>query len=203
MRGGNGDPHQTSPWKGEELLRALPPDHAIGSCHGNLGDLARGGLRMEPEMRTDSEWMLIEGRACRVIGFTPFASVAHGKVVAPSTTVPYASVALECTGISSVVQGFVTHKVDFANLWAALKERGVSDDEEVVIFWTTKDYKWGFLRFLSRFPPKMWVTIRRRGSLDILDRLCDPTRPREPGFDSMAAVRATEPLMEWKPGVMR
>lgn len=158
---------------------------------------------MQRQMRKDSEWSVIERRACRVIGFTPFASVENGEVVAPNLTDPYASVTLECTGMPGAVKGFVTHKVDFANLWATFKERGVSDDEEVVIFWTTKDYKYRFLRFFSRAPPKMWVTIRPKGSSEILEKLCDPTRHWEPGFDPAAAVRATLPIVEWKPQVMQ
>jgi len=159
--------------------------------------------RMQQEMRTDREWSAIEQQACRVIDFTPFASVENGEVVAPNISDPYALVTLECTGMPTPVKGFITHKVDFAHLWAAFEERGLSDDEEVIVFWTAKDYKYGFLRFLSRVLPKMWVTVRRKGSSEILQKLCDPTRPSEPGFDWMAAMRAIEPIVEWKPEVMR
>ena len=154
---------------------------------------------MQRVMRTDSEWRAVERQACRVTDFTPFASVENGEVVVPSLTDPYASVTLECTGMPSAVKGSVTHKKDFAHLWAAFKERGVADDEEVVIFWTTMDYKYWFMHFLSRFLPKMCVWICAKGALEVMGKLCDPTRDWEAGFDPMAAVRASQPIVEWKP----
>ncbi len=110
---------------------------------------------MQQELRKDSECSVIDGEPCRVIDFTPLASVENGRVVAPNITDPYASVTWECKKMPSATKGFVTHKMDFANLWAAFKERGISDNEEVIIIWTAKHYKYKFLKFLSPAYPKM------------------------------------------------
>ncbi len=100
------------------------------------------------------------------------------------------------------MKGFVTHKLDFAHLWAAFRERGVSDDEEVVIFWTAKHYRFAFMKLFSRLLPKMVVTIRPKGSLEILNKLCDPEWKPGSG-ETEAAVRASLPIVELKPAVMK
>lgn len=156
---------------------------------------------MQHEMLRDSEWSAIEGVACRVTEFTPVASVENGKVVARDTTLPYAFVNLECKRRPGTLRGSVTHKVDFANLWAAFRERGVAEEEEVIVFWTTKHYRHRFARLLSRFLPKMWVTVCRRGALELMERMGDPSWRPGPG-ESEAMARATSPIVSWKPAVM-
>lgn len=119
-------------------------------------------------LRKDDEWSVVDGESCRVLDFTPFASVQNGKVVAPNLTDPYASVILECKKMPSTIKGFITHKMDFAHLWTAFKERGVSDNEEVIIIWSTKHYKYKFLKFLSAIYTKIWVMICLKGALEIM-----------------------------------
>jgi len=149
-------------------------------------------------MRKDSDWSVIDGELCRVIDFTPMALVQNGKVVAPDTTTPYASVTLECKKIPNKIKGFVTHKLDFTNLWKAFKERGISDNEEVIIFWTTKEYKYKFLRAFSALLPKMWVMICPKGAFEIET---DPTW--KPELTGEARFKAEAPIVDWKPEVMK
>jgi len=147
-------------------------------------------------MRKDSEWSEIDGEPCRVIDFTSLASVEKGKVVAPDITTPYASVTLECKKIPNKVKGFVTHKMDFANLWKAFKERGISDNEEVIIFWSIKHYK-NIYKFSSLFLPRMWVMICHKGAFEIMvDPDCKPELKGE------ARAKAMMPIVDWKPEVM-
>jgi len=147
----------------------------------------------------DSEWSVIDGEPCRVMDFTPFASVQNGKVVAPNLTDPYASVTLEYKKMPNTIKGFVTHKMDFAHLWAAFKERGISDNEEVITIWTTKHYKYKFLKFLSPAYPKMWVMIWTKGAWETLVNL---NRKPELTDEAMWNTLGMGPLAEWKPKVM-
>ena len=148
-------------------------------------------------MLKDSEWSIIDGEPCRVIDFRPLlASVENDEVVAPDTTTPYAAVTLECKKIPNKITGFVTHKMDFANLWKAFKERGISDNEEVIIFWTIKHYK-NIYKFSSAFLPKMWVMICPKGAFEIMT---DPTWKLD--LTGEARWNAMKPIVEWKPEVM-
>jgi len=148
-------------------------------------------------MRKDSDWSVIDGEPCRVIDFTPLASVENGEVVTPDITTPYALVTLECKKMPSMIKGFVTNKMDFIHLWTAFKERGVSDNEEVIICWTTKHYKNEFLNSLSLFLPKMWVMICHKGALEIMvNPHCKPELTGE------ALAKAIMPIVEWKPEIM-
>lgn len=151
------------------------------------------------EVRKDSEWSVIDGEPCRVIDFTPLASVQNGKVVAPNLTDPYALVTLECKKVSNMIKGSITHKMDFAHLWAAFKERGISDNEGVIIFWSTKHYKYRFLKFLSAIYPKIWVTIWPRGAWEILVNL---NRKPELTDEAILNTLGRGPLAAWKPEIM-
>jgi hypothetical protein len=148
-------------------------------------------------MLRDSEWSTIDGEPSKVIDFVPMASVQNGKVITLSVATPYASITLECKKIPNKIKGFVTNKVDFANLWLAFKERGISDNEEVVIFWTTKNYKYKFLKFFSAFLPKIWVMICPKGAFEIMT---DSTW--KPELTGEARWNAEKPIVDWKPGVM-
>jgi hypothetical protein len=153
---------------------------------------------MSNVMLRDSEWSTIDGEPCRVIDFTPWASVENGKVVALNTTTPYASVTLECKKIPNTIEGFVTHEVDFIHLWSAFKERGISDNEETIILWSMKHYKYKFLKFLSPFLPKMWIMICPKGAFEIM-----VDSHYKPGLTDTVWSKATMPIIEWKPEIMK
>ncbi|HEY4524080.1 MAG TPA: hypothetical protein VJK04_04410 [Candidatus Paceibacterota bacterium] len=153
---------------------------------------------MQQKLRKDSEWNIIDGEPCRVTDFTPMASVESGKVVAPNLIDPYASIILECKKVSEKIEGYVTHKMDFAHLWAAFRERGVSEDEEVLIIWTTKHYKYKFLKFLTPAYPKMWVMICQKGALEIM-----VDSNWKPELTGEARWNAMRPKVEWKPEIIK
>ena len=161
-------------------------------------------------MVTSRQWSLVDGEACRATDFVPLrATVKDGKVqilpwmnpflalaCALRGLYPYALVTLECKKIIGRVTGCVTHGVDFANLWAAFKERGISENEEVVIFWTIKNYKSPY-RLLAKYLPRMRVMVCPKGAMEIMS---DPrSRPDLEGMDLWNAVK---PIMDWKPDVM-
>jgi len=153
---------------------------------------------MQQEMRKDSEWTLIEDEPCRVIDFTPLARVENGRVIAPNMTDPYASLILECKKMPEVIRGYVTHKIDFANLWAAFEERGISDNEEVIIIWTTQHYKHKISKLLLPIFPKLWVMVYPKGALEIM---VDPNW--KPELTGGARWNAMTPIAKWKPEIMK
>lgn len=147
----------------------------------------------------DSEWSVIDGEPCRVTSFDTLGSLidANGKVHAMDKTTPYASVTMECKKLGKNVTGYITHKEDFKHLWAAFKDRKVKDDEEVIICWTTKHYRYKLTKFLSPFMPKLWVMVCPKGAYDLMvDSNYKPELSGEARWDAM------KPIIQWKPEVM-
>lgn len=147
-------------------------------------------------MRKDSEWSVIDGEPCKVIEFTPLASIQNGKVVAPNKTEPYASVIFECKKFPQQIRGFICHKMDFQHLWAAFDERGVKENEEVIIFYSKKHLK-SYAKLFSAFMPRLWVMICSKGAFEQM------TNPQSrPDLQGEARFLAERPIVEWKPKVM-
>lgn len=151
----------------------------------------------ETILRKDSEWSVIDSEPCRVIEFTPSASVENGKVISSNKTEPYASVIFECKKLPQQTKGFICHKMDFQHLWAAFKERGVRQDEEVIIFYSRKHFK-SYAKFFSAFMPRLWVMICQKGAFELMT---DPNS--RPELRGEARFLAERPIAEWKPEVMK
>lgn len=158
--------------------------------------IEKGNFMENNTMLKDSEWAAIDGEPYRVIKFSPLlASVQNGKVVAINMTTPYASVSLERN--SRIIEGFVTSKTDFLHLWLAFRERGISADEEVIMFWSVKHYKYKFIKFFSMFFPKMWVMICPKGALEIMTN-----SHSHPELTGRARFLAKMPIVEFKPEII-
>ena len=148
------------------------------------------------DLLKDSQWSTIDGEPCRVIDFIPMASIKEGKISAIDKKTPYASVVLESKKLPTETRGFIMHKVDFMHLWLAFKERGVKQDEEVLIFWTKKHYK-GVYKIVSAFLPRLWVMICKK---DASELMTDPDS--RPELQGKARFLAQRPIIDWKPEVM-
>jgi hypothetical protein len=151
----------------------------------------------DKDLLKDSQWSVIDGEPCRVIDFVPMASIKEGKIFAIDKTKPYASVALECKKLPTTKNGFITHKVDFMHLWAAFKERGVKQDEEVLIFWSKKNYTNIIYEIFSAFMPRLWVMICKKGAYKLL---ANPDS--RPELHGEARYLAERPIVDWKPKSM-
>jgi len=149
------------------------------------------------DLRKDNEWSIIDSESCRVIEFTPLASVENGKVIISNKTELYAYIIFECKKLSQPTKGFICHKMDFQHLWAAFKERGVQQDEEVIIFWSKKHLK-SFAKIFSAFMPRLWVMICPKGAFELMT---DPTS--RPELQGEARFLAERPIVDWKPEVMK
>lgn len=146
--------------------------------------------------RTDAEWDVIDGEVCRVKVFTPSARVEEGRVIARARTEPYASIVVECPALPGVATGFITHRTDFLHLWQAFYERGVEDDEEVLVFWSRRNLKRS-ARLVSRFMPRLWVMICPRQALELIT-----DQDFKPELAGQARWDAQRALVEWKPDAL-
>ena len=151
---------------------------------------------MQQTMLKDRDWSPIESEACRVTEFTPMAVIQNGKVRTLGKAMPYASVAFKCKKIPHNIEGFVCHKLDFVQLWAAFRERPLGENEEVIIFWTKKHFK-GYAKIFSRFMPRLWVMVCPKGAFELLT-----DNKFKPELSGEARWKATRPIVQWKPEVM-
>lgn len=112
-------------------------------------------------LRKDKDWKLLESKLCLVTDFSPIGSkVVKEEVISPDKSLPYGQIKLRCIGFEDEITGFITHKIDFYNLWTLYKERGVKEgEEEVLIYWTTNHYKSKIGKLLSLTLPKMVIIV--------------------------------------------
>jgi hypothetical protein len=150
----------------------------------------------EPTILKDSEWSMIDSEPCRVIHFSPFATFENGKIKSINLTMPYCAIRIECPGFSGKATGFICHKIDFTNLWRVFKDRGVTEEEEVIVYWTTKHYKNKFLKHFSFGTPKLLIWICRKNTYEVL------TDPKRRELDGNAWFDAIKPIEVIKPDVM-
>jgi hypothetical protein len=145
----------------------------------------------------DDEWSVIDGCECLVKEFRPMAAtVEDGKVVAPSRRLPYAAVDFVCAEFEGDATGFITHRDDFRHLWTAVNDRGIGDDEELIIIWTRQYPSW-WARRTSKALPKLVVWVCPSGAYELMT---DPgARPELAGEERFQALR---PIAEWKPDVL-
>lgn len=139
----------------------------------------------------DREWSMIDGEPCRVIDFDDTISKL-GKLM------PYASINIECKKVKKVIKGFITHKIDYIHLRKAFRERTIKESEEVIIFWTKRNYKLKLMRFLPGFWPKLWVMICPKGAFELMT-----DANYKPELQGEARFLAEKPIVDWKPEIMR
>lgn len=151
----------------------------------------------ETTFRRDSEWSRIDSELCLVKSFDPRASVdPNGRVISASKSEPYACITFECTGLSEQATGYITNRADFLNLWRAFNERGVAEDEEVVVSWNKSNLK-RYARLLRALMPGLVVMLCRKDSYRLMS---DPSF--RPELNGIERVHAWSPLAEWKPEVI-
>jgi hypothetical protein len=162
---------------------------------------------MERTLLKDRDWKSIENRLCLVKEFTPMAGIVKdGEVVSLTSDMPYASVQLRCCGSTDELTGFISHKTDFAMLWAAFNEKtevpatrfevhlrgefnpkGFGPDEEVWLRWTQSNYR-SVARLLGKILPRLIVMVSRKGFFELA---CEKDEQNPPTF------------VTWTPVVMR
>jgi hypothetical protein len=152
---------------------------------------------MEDVLLKTRDWQAVEEEPCRVLEFTPLATVANGEVQALDRGVPYASVNLQCPKLPAGTVGYISHKMDFYHLWAVFRDRGVRQDEEVLIFWSKRQLK-GFAKLFSPIMPRLCVMVCPAGAYEVMTD--DNSRPELTGEARFLAMR---PIIELKPPVWK
>ncbi len=112
----------------------------------------------------DIAWNKINGELCHVLDFFPHASVQNGKIESTGISMPYASLTLECPKMSEKVAYSIIHRIDFTNLWEIFRERGVKENEEVLV--GRYEYRTILGRLFSPFLPKIYILIYPKGSFN-------------------------------------
>lgn len=158
----------------------------------------------ETTLRKDKEWDSIDSELCLTKEFHPImgSTVKNGEVISPEKNAPYASIVLECRKAPYGITGFVTHKIDFFNLWQAFMERQIDEGEEVVIVWSRKHYKNRISKLLSAASPKMWVIVCRKDMYQEWSTTWPQLLSEKPeAWSSVSSL--LESLDEWKPEVIK
>jgi hypothetical protein len=156
--------------------------------------------KMTITLLKDKDWSVIDSEACRVNRFTPLAKILNGKLSSPPMSMPYCSLEIECKKFPCKVTAFVTHKIDFTNLWKVFKERGVKEDEEVIIFWTTKHYKVKVFKILLTTMPKLIVWICRKNAFEVLN---DRTHQVYKELSDEEWSDFIRPIEDYRPDIMQ
>jgi|SRR5215510_2035736 len=143
----------------------------------------------------NSQWSAIDGELCLITNFHPMlgSKVENGVVFSVDKTIPYASVSLTCRRATETITGFITHKLDFQNLWAVFQERGLGDGEEALMYWTQTHYTNLVARFFSATMPKVIVMVCKKGTYESVP----DSFPLQAGIEVMVCVHALMPI-EWK-----
>lgn len=153
--------------------------------------------KQEIILTNDNGWSITDDSPCRVLNFIPMGAVKDGKVLSINRRMPYAAIELECIKLPQKAKGYICHKLDFKHLWLAFKERGVKENEEVIIFYTKKHYKNILYKILSFSMPRLWVMICRKGAYELIT-----DSNYKPELRGEARFIAESPVAEWKPDVM-
>ena len=103
---------------------------------------------------------------------------------------------VECPALPREAKGFITHRTDFLHLWNAFNERGVRDDEEVIVVWT-RQYPKTYARLMSKFMPRLCVMICPTQAFELMT-----DQDFKPEMTGTARWEAQRPLVEWKPNAM-
>lgn len=153
-------------------------------------------MSTEIKLLKDSEWSKIDGEICRVINFTPLASVKNDKILRVDI-MPYASLELECKKTQQKIIGFINYKEDFKHLWLAFKERGIKHNEEVLIIWSRNHYTFKWLKFFSFLLPKLRVMICPNEAYELIT---DPEYKTE--LTGEARAKSSLPIVDLKSKIM-
>ena len=167
-----------------------------------------GGYKRKLLLINDHDWGVVAEEPCRVVQFNPSWYIKDGKFLQNKTSkpyAPYATVLLETLMSSDTIKGYITNKTDFTNLWKVFRERTVTENEEVIIVWTTDHYKQKWLKSFSIFLPKLRVLVCRKGHLEFV---ADPEGfMADPNWQSKSGERPSyeemgKPIVDLKPNTM-
>jgi hypothetical protein len=136
----------------------------------------------------------VKGDFLRVLHFLPLARVEDGKIRGAGVSGAYASLTVEGPPLAKPSVLLVGQKIDFKNLWAVLVDRGIGQEEELLISYAEYAER-GLLKFISGGMPHLYLGIYPKGSLERINFLFGPQGPR----GREAFEQFPRPIWEWKP----
>jgi hypothetical protein len=156
---------------------------------------------LKTQLVTDRDWAFLEGKPCVVTRFDPLAVVDDGRVKSLSWRTPYAMIQFKCyelgEGAPDTITGGVFHKQDFERLWQTLMDRGVRDDETVVVIWSKRNLPFG-TRSLAMFMPRLAVLVFKTDAYrGLLDNDFRPEITGEERFYASMPIERLQPSI-WK-----
>jgi hypothetical protein len=106
----------------------------------------------------DIPWYLVKNMPLLVYRFTTLAKMVQGRVVSRGAfnLDPFALIEVNAPLRSEQLTIPIEHSTDFQHLWEIFEERGVSEDEEVVMFYTPN-------KFMPNFKPRFQIIITSKG----------------------------------------
>ncbi|MBS0478002.1 MAG: hypothetical protein JSR79_01725 [Proteobacteria bacterium] len=150
---------------------------------------------MMKTLGNDRDWASVDGDICRVVKFSPLATISADRIEGQGWNKPYAFVTIESRRFASGAIGVIAHKLDFRHLWMAFYDYGLTDAEEVNIAWTKSTLR-GPWKFLSGFAPGLAVMICKAGAYELItDRNC------RPDLTGRARWEAEKPIIDLTPEV--
>jgi len=167
--------------------------------------------QLKSGLRKDRDWGFIDGELCLISDFIPLAGsvVINETVTSPNTSLPYASISIECKKSSEKIIGYVTHKIDFFHLWKIFKDRGIDNNKEAILmYWTAKHYKHKILQKFSNLLltilggtpfPKMVIMVCPKG----IFKGCSGESPLFPDKEIMVSVYGLMPVKWYLPELMK
>ncbi len=129
------------------------------------------------------------------------AAVKGQQVITTTRSAPYGSVEISCARLPNGIKmrGFITHKLDFLNVWQAFAEEDVKlGRREVLAYWTKRHYANVVARLLSHSMPKFLVMTCRPGTFESCKNGLDWPAKEE----AIVLVHALESTKWWKPEPM-
>ncbi|OGL36458.1 hypothetical protein A3E49_00625 [Candidatus Saccharibacteria bacterium RIFCSPHIGHO2_12_FULL_49_19] len=149
-----------------------------------------------PLLGRDINWDDIDGEILHVLHFAPFAKVINGEVKTVTKSLPYAFLNVISFRNKLKAQLWVTHKIDFENLWKVYNEIGLSDNEEVNVIWTNKNYRSKLVSPFKAALPKLIVWVNHKGAWKLIHGITKNS------LTGTAAYKAEAPIVEYKPEIM-
>ena len=148
-----------------------------------------------PILGKDIPFDKIDKEIALVVKLTPHAKVVGNRVIADSTTNPYAFLTIETKKISGRAELPVFHKDDFKNVHEALNER--EEGQEVLIIWSNNNYKNIVFKISRSILPKLIVWLCPKDAYRLMT-----DNGYEPELTGEARFLAEKPIKEWKSEVM-
>ena len=146
---------------------------------------------------SNKDWSEVDGKLCKLVSFDTRNTTCVNDKVYTNTAGEYGRVVFHSSCSNEPIEGYIFHKVDFLNLHTIIKNRGVSEEQEVLFFYLNKNYK-RIYRIFKIFLPKLYLMVCKKDSFLLIE-----DKNFKPELKGEARYIASAPIFEIKPEVMK